>query len=177
MMDAATDLRPAKVEIFLAGLQAGMLGALWMLLWMGLIAVWQRRGFWTPENILASVFRPRGDIPVDFGGATISGLALYLLLYCLLGGGFALLAGPGRMRPARVKLLALVFALAWYYSSYHLLWKAMAPAMALFNTPGPTVAGHLIYGVALGRFPVHFPRYDKPSAEIVAEPETKTIAP
>ena len=176
-MDAATDLRPAPVESFLAGLQAGMLGALWMLLWMGLTTTWQQRSFWIPENLMASAFHPQGDIAMDFGTATVSGLALYLLLYSLLGGGFALLAGRRHLRPARATLLALVFALAWYYGSFHLLWNSLAPAMVLLNPVRTAVIGHVIYGIALGRFPVHYPRYEKPVTEIVTEPETKITAP
>jgi len=176
MMDAATDLRPAKAETFLAGLQAGMIGALWMLFWMGLIAGWQRRSFWTPENLMAGVFHPQRGIRVDFGAPTLSGLALYLTLYSLLGSGFALLCGGRRMRPPRLTLLSLVFALAWYYASFHLIWRSAAPAM-LLNASGSTLIGHVIYGIALGRFPTHFPSQYRPVAEIVAEPESKIIAP
>jgi hypothetical protein len=177
MMDAATDLRPAPADSFLAGLQAGMLGALWMLLWMGLTAALLRRGFWIPENSMASVFHPQGDIAMEFGTATVSGLALYLLLYSLAGGGFALLAGRRGIRPARATLLGLVFALALYYGCFHLLWSSVAPAMVLLNPVRAAVIGHVIYGIALGRFPVHYPRYEKPVTEIVTEPETKITAP
>ena len=96
-MAAATERRPAKfLTAFLAGLQAGMVGVWWMLAWMGASAVWQRRSFWTPENLMASVFYGDAAIRPGFAASTVSGLALYVLLYSLLGAGFAMAAG----RPA-----------------------------------------------------------------------------
>lgn len=167
-----------KFEAFLAGLQAGMLGALWMLAWMGLISAWQRRSFWLPENLMGSVFHPHGEIIADFGGPTVSGLALYLLLYSLLGAGFAVAASRGSMRPARTRLLALAFAVAWYYGSFHLLWKPVAPVITLLNPARPAIIGHVIFGIVLGRFPKHLPHDERPVTEIVAEPaKTDSLAP
>ena len=76
-MDSAEDVRraaagqpPQTVDAFLAGLQAGMLGVLWMLAWMGFTAAWQRRSFWTAENLMASAFHPNGNLAAAFGWNT-----------------------------------------------------------------------------------------------------------
>src|ERR1039458_918590 len=86
----STAHRPANpVAVFLAGLQAGMIGICWMLAWLGLSAMGQSRSFWTAENLMASVFHGGAAIRRGFGFSTLSGIALYLLVYSLLGAGFA----------------------------------------------------------------------------------------
>src|ERR1700739_980087 len=75
-----------------AGLQAGMLGACWMLLWLGVSDAWRRRSFWSAEDLMASAFYG-ADIRGGFSGRTLSGLALYLLIYSLLGALLAAIAG------------------------------------------------------------------------------------
>src|ERR1019366_3214740 len=96
-MAAAMERRSAtSLSAFLAGLQAGMLGVWWMLAWMGASAVWQRGSFWTPENLMASVFYASAALPPGCGARPVSGLALYVLLYTVLGAGFEM-AGGGRL--------------------------------------------------------------------------------
>ena len=96
-------------------------------------------------------------IRAGFAGRTLSGLAVYLLLYSLLG---ALLAWAVRDRLARIRVLmvSVLFALIWYYLSYRLLWRTVAPLIALLHVERATVLGHLVYGTLLGRYPVYLPR-------------------
>jgi hypothetical protein len=165
-MDASQDSRsPRRLEALLAGLQAGTLGTLWMLAWMGMGSVFLRRTFWAPENLLATVLHPQGEIAAEFTTATVSGLALYLVIYGLLGAGFAFLATRIPTSRARAALLAMVFALAWYYISFHYLWKAMAPLVTLLDLTRTTVVGHLIYGLVLGRFYTYLPRAGAPAGQ------------
>src|SRR5437764_8322063 len=114
-MYAATESRRAvRLVAASAGLQAGMLGVCWMLLWLGVSDVWQRRSFWTAENLMASAFYGEGAIRSGFAVRTLSGMALYLLVYSLLGALLAT-AVQDRMSRLRVFLLSLLFALSWYY--------------------------------------------------------------
>jgi len=167
-MDAATQSRPARaLPVFLAGLEAGMLGALWMLVWMGLGSTWQRRSFWMPENLMATAFDRNAPIRGSFAGSTFSGLALYLLIYSLLGAVFAT-AVRDRMPTVRTALLSTVFGLAWYYLSFHLIFKSVMPLVALLHVERPTVLGHLVYGAVLGRYPVYLRRLETPPPEVIA---------
>ena len=157
-MVAATQRRFAKsLSAFLAGLQAGMVGVWWMLAWMGASAVWQRRSFWTPENLMASVFYGNAAIRRGFAASTVSGLALYVLLYSLLGAGFAM-AVAGRLPRPRLALASVAFALCWYYAAFHLAAKTVWPLVVLLDTERTTFLGHALYGALLARFPVYLPR-------------------
>jgi hypothetical protein len=176
-MDPARETRRASsLQALLAGLQAGMLGVWWMLAWLGASAKWQRRSFWTAENLMASVFYGDGSIRSGFAGRTLSGLALYLLVYSTLGALFAL-ALADRLPRLRVLLAALLFALGWYYVSFHLVWKSMMPLVALLHSAQPTVLGHLVYGTFLGRYPAYLPQPPKPPAEAPVPAETQSDPP
>lgn len=156
-MEDTTETRvPAVLSATLAGLQAGMVGALWMLAWLGISAAWQNQGFWNSENLFATMFYGSDAVRSDFSWKSIAGLALYLLLYSVLGGIFAL-ALRGRARSGRLVLIGIIFALGWFYISFHLLWKSVMPLAYLLSPDRPTMIGHLIYGVCIGRFPVHDP--------------------
>jgi hypothetical protein len=156
-MSPCAERIPGRFEVLLAGLQAGMVAALAMLAWMGSSAIWQRRSFWTSENLLATMFYGGTAVHNGFSKSTISGLALYLLVYSVLGCVFA---AAIRGRPATTKLLAAAIAVAliWYYLSFHFVWKAISPLVPLLYPVKPTILGHIIYGAVLGRFPRYLPR-------------------
>jgi hypothetical protein len=176
-MDPATDsYRASRLSALSAGLQAGMLGACWMLLWLGVSDVWQQRSFWTAENLMASAFYGEAAIRSGFAGLTLSGLALYLLLYSLLGALLAL-AVSDRIARVRVFLVSLLFALSWYYFSFRLLWKSLLPLVALLHSAQSTSFGHLIYGAVLGRYPVYMPRPPAPPVPVEAETEVSAFEP
>src|ERR1035438_1131049 len=132
-MNASTAQRPANpLDIFLAGLQAGMLGICWMLGWMGVSAIAQRRSFWTAENLMASIFHGNADIRRDFGSSTWSGLAVYLLVYSLLGAVFAFgirtrFSGLGNL------LAAVAVSIGWYYLWFHALGRIVMPLVWLLH--------------------------------------------
>jgi hypothetical protein len=160
----------------LAGLQAGMVGVWWMLAWMGASAVWERRSFWTPENLMASVFYGNAAIHPGFAASTVSGLALYVLLYSLLGAGFAMAVG-GRLPRPRLALASVAFALGWYYAAFHLAANAVSPLIALLDPERTTILGHAIYGALLARFPVYLPHAATPPVASAPEIEGPASEP
>ena len=88
-MNASTAQRPANPfttspwQDFRRACSAGC----WMLTWMGVSAVAQRRSFWTPENLMASIFHGNADIRRDFGSSTWSGLRCVPVGLQPVGGG------------------------------------------------------------------------------------------
>jgi hypothetical protein len=172
-METATQTRRERaLRTFLAGLEAGMLGALFLLAWLGASAVWKGRGFWTAANLMASVFYGAGAIRAGFSGSTLSGVALYLLLYSLLGALFAT-ALQTRMPRLRLTLVSILFAIFWYYLSFGVLWRAAAPLLARLHYAPATVWGHVIYGALLSRYPEYLAG---PPAQDVAEPAPESAA-
>jgi hypothetical protein len=150
-----------RLSFFLAGLQAGMLAVFWMLAWMGFTAVWQRRSFWTSENLLATTFYGGTAVRDGFTTNTASGLALYLLVYSTLGGLIAAAMGL-RLGPRKLLLASIAAALAWYYFSFHYVWNAVSPLIPLLHAVRPNLVGHIIYGALVARFPNYLPRHVSP---------------
>jgi hypothetical protein len=153
---STTPLRTRPLALLLAGLQAGMIAVLWMLAWMGSSSVWQRRSFWTAENLLASTFYGSAAVRPGFSAITVSGLALYLLVYSILG---CLLAAAVRLKlsPAQLLMASIAIAVGWYYLSFHVIWKELSPLIPLLHAERPTILGHVIYGAVVARFPRYLP--------------------
>jgi hypothetical protein len=138
-----------------------------MLAWMGVSATWQRRSFWTAENLLASAFYGDAAIHDGFAFSTLSGLALYLLLYSLIGGLFAA-AIRERMSQSRTLLCGVILGAGWYYATFHWIWKEFLPLVWLLHIERPTLIGHLLYGTIVGRYPAYFKRPPKPEPQAAA---------
>lgn len=175
-MDVARDDRAQNLlQTSLAGLQAGMLAALWMLAGMGVAAAWQRSSFWTAENLLASTFYGSRAIHTGFAFSTLSGLALYLIVYSLFGCVFAI-AVQTRLPRLRLLLVSVAAAVIWYYLSFDGIWRALSPLVPLLHAERPTLLGHVIYGVVLARFPRYLPPATPAALEPIAEPVGVTEA-
>ncbi|MEO8596884.1 MAG: hypothetical protein ABI759_26425 [Candidatus Solibacter sp.] len=156
-MNASTAQRPPDpLAVFLAGLQAGMIAVCWMLAWLGLGAMTQRRTFWTAENLIATVFH--GDLAIrrNFGATTFSGIALYLLVYSLLGATFAILM-RGRFTGLGTVLLGVLCSLAWYALWFRVLGQTLMPLVWLLHAEKSTAFGHVLFGALIARFPVYLP--------------------
>ncbi len=172
-MDAATEMRgTGAISAWLAGLQAGMLGVLAMLAWLGISAEWHNRSFWSAENLMASAFWGSDAVRSGFGFGSVAGLALYLLIYSLLGAMLALVVRD-RLRPLRVLLVGILFGLAWYYLSFHLIYERALPLVALLHVERQTVLGHLLYGAFVGRYPAFLPKSPEPVPVPPAAPEVQ----
>ena len=173
----STPHRPTdELAVFLAGLQAGMIGIGWMLAWMGLSAMGQRRSFWTAENLVASVFHGDAAIRRGFAFSTLSGVALYLLIYSLLGAAFAL-SVRHRFTGLGTVLLGLLFSLGWYWLWFRALGRAAMPLVWLLHPENATVFGHVIFGASIARFPAYLPQPDKQMAATPPEPAAEPVPP
>jgi len=170
-MEPAKEPVPANFSItFLAGLQAGMVAAFWMLIWLGISAMWMRRSFWSPANIMATVFYGDHAIHPGFASTTPSGIALYLMIYSLLGALFAV-AIRQRLTGLGTLLTSILVALVWYWLWFRVLALRTMPLLWLLHTERSTQFGHVIFGALLARFGDYLPRAKKEDPVIVqAEP-------
>jgi hypothetical protein len=151
-MNASMERQPVKpLTVFLAGLQAGMIATLWMLVWMGVSSLWQRRGFWSAANLMASVVAGNSAIRTGFAFTTVTGIALYLLIYSLLGAVFGVLARD-RFTPLGTLLLAIFYSVGWYYLWFRGVAQAVMPLVWLLHAERATAFGHVIFGALLPRF-------------------------
>lgn len=159
-MQSANGKPPAGLYL-LAGLQAGMLAALCMLLWLGLVSQFYQRSFWTVPNLFSSTFHGEAALRQRFVSTTWSGLAVYLVAYSLLGAVFAA-AVQLRWNRLRIALIGILVAIAWYYLSFGVIWRKVNPLVVLYTHDRPMFLGHVLYGAMLSRFPRYLKRLWKP---------------
>ncbi len=141
----------------LAGIQTGVLGGAAMYLWLALSAALSLRSPWTMANLVGSLVSGRSSVAHGFGWTALSGLSVHLALAGAAGLIFGLWAGGVRNR-MRVRLLAIVFALALYYGAQYVFWRKVGVYIFFYSPPRPTLLAHLIYGLALGWTPVRAER-------------------
>jgi hypothetical protein len=151
-MEVGNTRRATAAQHLLAGLETGVVAALAMLAWLGLSAVWYRHSFWTAPNLLASTFYGEFALGHGFTGRTLSRLALYLLVYGSLGMLFGL-AIQNRSAGLRINCIGILGAIAWYYLLFDLVWRTWNPLLALYTQDRPMFAGHVLFGIMLGRYP------------------------
>jgi hypothetical protein len=175
-MDPAMQSDAAKLRLatFLAGLEGGTVGVLWMLAWLGVSSVWQQRSFWAPENLMATAFDRSSNLAPIFTWATCVGLAVYVLMYSVLGAAFSS-AVRDRVPARRVMLLAVTFAIVWYYFSFRWSFKLALPLVALLHVEHSTLVGHLLYGTMLGRYPAYVHRLMNTAPPVVVAEEAGDV--
>lgn len=159
----------------LAGLEAGMAAVLAMLAWLAFASVWYRHSAWISINLMASVLYGDAALRPGLGRSSMTGFALYLLLYSMLGALFALVV-EGRAPRFRRALLGVIWGLAWYYLLFGLVWKHAAPLMLLYTHDSPMLVGHILYGALLGRYPRYIgllaPEPPQDGGREIKEPES-----
>ncbi len=138
------------VSYALAGLQAGISGALGLLVWMSLAARFFGKSVWWPMNVLASVFYGGFSLRTNAGRYTFTGAALVFFVYGLVGVGFGLL---WRERKAGLGLLSasLLTGIVAYYFLFKTAWQHYSPEGALYAANRQVFCGHLIYALLLAR--------------------------
>jgi hypothetical protein len=170
-MESVHDQQPATdLTILLAGLQAGMVAAFWMLVWLGISAMWMRRSFWSPMNIMATPFFGDRAIHPGFAGTTPSGIALYLLIYSLLGALFAFVVRR-RLTALGTLLASVLFSLVWYWLWFRVLALRTMPLVWLLHTERSTEFGHVLFGALLARFGDYLPRPATQEVVVTVEAE------
>ena len=157
------------MDRFLAGLQAGMMAVMVMLGWLGVSALWQRHTFWTAPNQMATVFRGGSAIVPGFGPYTPSGIAVYVVVYSLLGALFAMIA-PRKLTAFGMMAAGVLVAVAWYALWFRVLGRSLMPLLWQLYTERPMEFAHVLYGVMLARFPGYLHTHVKPvEAEVSAK--------
>ncbi len=134
----------------LSGLQAGVFGALAIIIYMGVVSVAEHGFWWEYPNVLATTFYGARSLRSGAGWPTISGIALQVLAGgfagSIFGAAFAKVQGASRLI-----LLGVIWGISWFYilqtlsRTFARLVPVYAPEMALLGA-------HTVFGLILGKF-------------------------
>ena len=72
----------SKILQAMAGVESGVRGGLFMLVWLGLLSLLQGRSIWSIPNLLASTFYGEAALRRGLRWTTLSGVALHRYTSC-----------------------------------------------------------------------------------------------
>ena len=154
----------------LAGLQAGVLGGLAGLSYVMLDGFLRGRGPWPFPNLLSTAIYSRSGSALTFTWATMSGIALQLVLTGLLGLLVSRLLIQYLARPRFCRIVGLLVGLSWYYVTVRFLWPDLNLDVTRYQPPSGTLLGYVVLGLVLGLYPKFFYHLERAAAAGKDEP-------
>jgi hypothetical protein len=135
----------------LAGLQAGLLGALLMTGWLMLTSILLRRSAWSIPNLFATVFYGPHAYVNAFARSSLSGVALLLVIYGILGILWGVLWQE--KRHAFLRLIGGFTGLAVYALFFNFIWPHTRPLVSLYVPNRQLEVAHMLWGIVLAASP------------------------
>ena len=164
-MDPATQSGTGlRLRHAVAGLQAGVLGALVMLACLMVGSLLNRRSIWVTPNLFATTFYGAGVYYNEYARTAWAGIALLVVVY----GGLGLLWGCA-WREERKPWLAVygaIFGMVVYLVLFDFVWKHLNGLVVLYAPSSQLEFGHALWGMILARSP----RYSRQIAERMQDP-------
>ena len=137
----------------LGAIQTGVVAGGVALVYLLLDGLVRGDGPWFFLNLLGATFYPRRAFSPVFSRATLSGLALHVVVSGVAGLLFAILLSPYRAKPLRSLWLGGFLGGVWYYLVFRFFWARVDPAIVLYQSfPGVFLA-HLVFGFCMGLYP------------------------
>ena len=174
MLPPASRTATKAIDAALAGLQAGLVAVVFFLAWVGVAGLAEHRNFWAAENALAGVFYGPSVIRGGSWAVAASGLALYLLIYSLLGALFAAVIRT-KIPRWRLTLIATLFGVAWHHAAVLLATAFIGSMAGLQIGGGMNMLGHAVYGALLARYRLYLAEPDLPVENAAAEPADEAL--
>jgi len=147
-----------RVAKFLAGVAAGSLGGVALLLLLSLSSIIDYDPWWRYANLLGTAFYGPMALQTGPGLPTFAGVAVQVLLCGFAGGVFGLLFA-GNTRGPRLALLGMAGGLVWMYFA-EFFFRRIAPLVSLYSQPLPTALAHVVFGACLATANLFLPKPD-----------------
>jgi hypothetical protein len=144
--------RGPELRHALAGLQAGVLGALVLVACLMTGSLWNGRSIWVVPNLFATTFFGSDVYRNQLLRTSWTGIALIVAVYGLLGVLWGCI-----WRDQRKKWLGFYGAVAGlcvYFFLYDFLLLHVKPLISLYAPDRQLQLGHLLWGVVLARSPL-----------------------
>ncbi len=172
--EAGQNRTHAGLRNALAGIHAGVLGALAMLACLMIGSVWDHRSIWSVPNLFATTFFGGDAYRNQLVRTSWSGLALVVALYGFLGMIWGAICGDDRKRA--IALYGAIAGLLVYVLFYDFLWKHANPLVTLYAPDRQLEVGHLLWGLVLARSPKYSRRIAESMGAAMGTPGTPGAA-
>lgn len=145
--------RKLALRHLLAGVQAGVTGALALIACLMVGALWDGQSIWVTPNLFATTFLGIDVYRDQFLRASLTGIALIVVAYGILGGIWGCIWRSERQKWLR--LYGVVAGFCVYLLLYGPLSRHINPLFTLYAPDRQLEFGHLLWGLALARSPVY----------------------
>ena len=152
----------------LAGLHAGVLGALVMLGYLMIGSLWGRRSVWVIPNLFATTFFGPDAYRNQLLRSSWAGVALVLSIYGLAGILWGFFWGDERKR--WIVLYGALTGLAVYFVFFDVFWNHANPLITLYAPDRQLKIAHVLWGMALARSPKYSRRIALVTSDATVEP-------
>lgn len=140
----------------LAGLQAGVIGAVAMLCFYAFASYLQGQPWWSYGNLLGSAIYGNAAFWKGFGRITMAGGGLQIVLGGFAGMLCSFLLPPFRGHAVVQLMVALATSAVWYCFEYQLLFPSFAPLIPAYGVRNLPVVAHLLLGISMSRIPAMY---------------------
>jgi hypothetical protein len=176
-MNAASESKShPRLQHALAGLQAGVAGAVIMLVWLMTGSFWERHSAWLVPNLLSTTFYGSNAYTGRFTHSSWVGLSLIVAIYGFLGVVWGIV-WPAERKAGR-RIAGMLFGLVMYFILFDFVWEHVNPLVTLYAPTRQLQAGHILWGLTLARTPIYSRRIAgsafKTSAELDQVHEIRT---
>jgi len=151
-MHAAND-QTIRLRHALAGLQAGVLGALLLFACVMVGSLWDGRSIWVVPNLFATTFFGSEVYRNQLLRTSWTGIALIVAIYGGLGALWGCIWRDRRI--AWLGLYGAVAGLCVYFLFFSLLWRHVNPLVTLYAPERQLQLGHILWGIVLARSPLY----------------------
>jgi hypothetical protein len=158
----------------LAGLHAGVLGALVIFACLMIGSLWDGRSIWVTPNLFATTFFGSTAYRNQLLLTSWTGIALIVAVYGVLGTLWGCI-----WRDARKPWLGLfgaIAGLAVYFAFYGYLWRHLNPLVTLYAPERQLQLGHVLWGIVLARSPIYARRLADSASDSAARQKTYDAA-
>lgn len=168
-------VRPGAARVgwrhVLAGIGAGVAGAIFVIAFLMLDCLWYHRSAWLTTNLFSTaLFGP--DAYVDgFVSTSLAGIAIILVMYGMAGAIWGVI---WRDRSPRFVLVSgAICGAITYFVLFDLLWKRLAPYFWLYAPERELEFANVIWGMIMARSP-RFAAHMR-HIEVAQEPEVVEV--
>jgi hypothetical protein len=166
-MDAANQSGSRlRLRHALAGLEAGVLGAMILLACLMIGSLWDRRSIWVAPNLFSTTFYGIRAYNNHFLRMSWAGVALIIAIYGGLGSLWGCVWRDDRRRG--LTFYGALTGIAVYFLFFHFVWKHANALLILYAPNLQLEIGHVLWGMVLARSPRFARRIAERSAETAA---------
>ncbi len=141
--------KPGFLVFASAGLQAGIVGVIWMFVLFVVAAFLTGGGIWSMPNLFATAFYGEYAWQNGFFRDTWSGIALLVVLYGSIGALWGCFWKDHR-KPL-LSFYGAILGLAVYYLFFNFVWTHVNPAIPLYAPIRQMQVAHVLWGAALSK--------------------------